>query len=549
MLNRQILSRSRITTAKANFGCLVGLLTYLLVVGIERLNPSNITWLANGGWGDSLWHYYGWVSFRNSPWGFPIGINTSYGINYSNSVVYTDSIPILAVPFKLLSPLLPPTFQYFGFWILACFVLQGCAAWKLISLFSNSIPILASGTSLFTFMPIMLHRINTHLSLVGQFTILFGLYLYLKKDSTKHFTLWAILLVVTSGIHTYLLVMNLLLFMLDSYKRLKSNLLSRDSLPFLGVLVLLAISMWQFGWFVAGSGLTTVFPSRLFKMDLLQPFNVSGWSIIFSKAFPNELGNFEGFNFLGLSVLLLLPILGVSKIKDKTFWTSKITEYRSLALVLFTFFLFSLSNEITIGKKILLQFEYPPFLELIPGVLRAVGRFFWLPAIFLFLLTIYLVTKSVSTHFAAVILISMAFLQIADSSYAWRDIRSLTDLPIGYNIPKYDKQKWSLIRTKYKNIRVKPTINPEISCNWRKVGFIATELRFRTNCAHTARLNRNALWDDYEAFKLEIESADLDSESAYILDGRTFELLASRGNIDRYSWFNDDAYFVVLPKP
>lgn len=547
-MNYKIFRLNRATTAY--LGSLIGLMSYLLVVGIERLNPSNITWLANGGWGDSLWHYYGWVSFRNSPWELPLGINSSYGINYLNSVVYTDSVPILAIPFKLLSPLLPPIFQYFGFWILICFVLQGFAAWKLVSLFSDSIPILASGTSLFTFMPIMLNRINTHLSLVGQFTILFGLYFCLRKESSKHFRDWTFLLIVTSGIHTYLLSMNLLLFIADSYKRLKSKetLLFRDFFELLGVLALLSISMWQFGWFVAGNRLTTVFPSSLFKMDLLQPFNLSGWSMIFSKVLPNPLGNFEGFNYLGLGTLLLLPILLVLHSKNKLLCAPKIREYWALTVVLLSCFIFSLSNEVTIGKKKLLQFDYPPIVELIPGVLRAVGRFFWLPAIFLFLVVIYLVTKSFSTRFAAVIMTLVAFLQVVDSSYAWRRIQSLTNLPVGYNIPTYDKQKWYKIRLDYENIRVKPTIDPEISCDWRRIGYIATELRFRTNCAKSARINRKELWIDYEAFKFEINSGNLISKSVYVLDEKTFEALVSSGINDRYSWFVDEGYIVLLPK-
>lgn len=41
------------------------------------------------------------------------------------SVLYTDSIPLFAIFFKALSPLLPETFQYFGLFGLMCYMLNG----------------------------------------------------------------------------------------------------------------------------------------------------------------------------------------------------------------------------------------------------------------------------------------------------------------------------------------------------------------------------------------------------------------------------------------
>lgn len=54
----------------------------------------------------------------------------SPAINYPQgaAVTYTDSVPLLAILFRLLSPILPTTFQYFGLYTLCCYILQGAAA-------------------------------------------------------------------------------------------------------------------------------------------------------------------------------------------------------------------------------------------------------------------------------------------------------------------------------------------------------------------------------------------------------------------------------------
>lgn len=69
---------------------------------------------------------------------FPLGC-TDY-LSYPNkmSVVFTDSIPCFAVLFKILSPVLPDEFQYFGLWGMLCFVLQGILSVRIVRNFTYS---------------------------------------------------------------------------------------------------------------------------------------------------------------------------------------------------------------------------------------------------------------------------------------------------------------------------------------------------------------------------------------------------------------------------
>ena len=83
-------------------------MAFLLIAGDQFLDPTNVAWLEGG---DPLQHYLGWAFYRNSPWTWPVGLNPLYGMEFSNSIVFTDSIPLLAIPFKAISQFLPYPFQ------------------------------------------------------------------------------------------------------------------------------------------------------------------------------------------------------------------------------------------------------------------------------------------------------------------------------------------------------------------------------------------------------------------------------------------------------
>ena len=121
------------------FSIFVGSITFIYIVGLPKLNPSNIDWLAHGENYDMLQNFIGWSYFEKDTWRFPVGLNPNYGIELSNSIVFTDSIPLLAVVFKLFRHLLPYPFQYFGFWLLICFILQYFFAMKLLKNISQNV--------------------------------------------------------------------------------------------------------------------------------------------------------------------------------------------------------------------------------------------------------------------------------------------------------------------------------------------------------------------------------------------------------------------------
>lgn len=102
---------------------LLGAVVFICLYGVKILNPTYVEWLYNGR--DLMQHYLGWEFFRKSDWMFPIGLTDQLSYPSGTSVIFTDSIPIFAVLFKLFSPIMSEKFQYFGIWGILCFILQG----------------------------------------------------------------------------------------------------------------------------------------------------------------------------------------------------------------------------------------------------------------------------------------------------------------------------------------------------------------------------------------------------------------------------------------
>ena len=112
-------------------GALAGVAFFLALYGVRVLDVTNADWMLNSG-ADPSQHYLGWQFYRGSELRLPyLGMSYNTVYPYRTSVLYSHSIPLLALIFKPFSALLPATFQYMGLWGLASFALQGLLAQKI----------------------------------------------------------------------------------------------------------------------------------------------------------------------------------------------------------------------------------------------------------------------------------------------------------------------------------------------------------------------------------------------------------------------------------
>ena len=109
----------------------ISVIFWIYLLGINYISPLNIEWLNSG---DLSTYQLGWQYFREDIWRFPLGINPNYGIYSDSNIIYSDSVPLFAIIFKIFDLFLPSKFQYFSFWVLTCIYLQLLLSYKILYL-------------------------------------------------------------------------------------------------------------------------------------------------------------------------------------------------------------------------------------------------------------------------------------------------------------------------------------------------------------------------------------------------------------------------------
>lgn len=428
-------------------GC-IGVLFFLYFWG-EILDPTYVEWAVISS-RDIFQHYIGWLFYKDNPLSFPVGIMKDLGYPVGIPILYTDSIPIAAFIFKILSPLFPAQFQYFGIWVLLSFILQGIFGYKLAEkIFDNRLAAIISSL-FFIVSPIMISRIAHHVSLVSHWLILAGLYLVVNYRAKFPLWSWVVVELLTVVIHPYFLFMIIpvmLAHIWEIYSLKGLNFVKVLSYLFIqaGLVVLLSYST---GVFYIGSSSDGGLGN--FSMNLTALFNpfwqewsrlLPAWSAPFTQR--------EGFNYLGAGILFLLPIslslyvyhFSVREIFDhlKQYWC-----YYLAALGLT---LFAISPHIRWGKITLIDIKIP--IEMVKKMLatfRSSGRFFWPVYYSLFLVALYGLQLAFKRYSKLLIitLVSICSLQMYD----------LSAHLIKFEQPKYEQEKWQLsLPDRWQNIK------------------------------------------------------------------------------------------------
>src|SRR5262249_7097959 len=124
---------------------------------------------------------------------------------------------------------------------------------------------------------------------------------------------WPVLALVVSLVHTYMTAMVIGLWLSDLVRRVWFEGRLRSELPqIVAVPALLVLSFWQTGFFTVGAGVTKAGFGH-YRMNLLSLIDPSGWSYVL-RDIPGSQGEEEGFNYMGLGVILLsLAVLPAAK--------------------------------------------------------------------------------------------------------------------------------------------------------------------------------------------------------------------------------------------
>ena len=412
-------------------GCLIGAAAFLLIFGTSTLNVTWDAWL-RGGFieKDCIQHYTGWLFYRNAPLSFPLCISPDINWPDGLSVAFTDSIPLFGAFFRLLEPLLPPVFQYFGWYVFVCFALQGGFAALLLDRLLKSQGAVLAGCCLFVISPIMVERAFRHTSLTAHFLILWALYDYVRalQEDRAFYKDTLALNALAVSLHPYFvpMVYAILFAMLVQYA-LRHRCWQAPAAILLLNLIVTALSAWSFGLF---SGELSESSGQLlygyFGMNLNALWNSSSIGTdSWSRLLPvqNQVrGNYDAFNYLGLGVLLMAgctaAIRAIQIFLRRYSPLAVLKRHAALFFVCACLTVFAVSNVVTANGATLLEMPLPLWVLRLASAFRSSGRMFWPVYYLIILYSLSALQDIVSGKKLLAVLCAVVALQVWDISPA-----------------------------------------------------------------------------------------------------------------------------------
>ncbi len=369
----------------------IGALCFIGIYGIRVLDFTNVGWLFDNDH-DLRQHFIGWCRYRTDPWHFPIGLIDSLSYPQSMSVIYTDSIPVFAVLFKILSPILPVSFQYFGLFGLISFMLMGGFASLLLRrIVSNDIVCIIGSVFYVTAAPVI-QRMYYHTALASQWIVVAALVLFVSDElilsDRRRVLYWGILGFVCVAVHSYFLPMVGMILAATAWVQIVRKrswaLVLWEFLVFCeaGILNLYVLGGFHGGTSPTGPGLGT------FGSNLNTFINPQDIGHLLTELPVLQYFQYEGMAYLGAGILFLFLVTAVGMIfrtargvPEEAFHSDAVYGRASLVLVIVSF-LAAVLPTISFNDKLIVTIPYPGFVEKVLGIFRSNGRLVW-PAMYI----------------------------------------------------------------------------------------------------------------------------------------------------------------------
>lgn len=426
-------------------------------IGWAPLDPTDLSWLAN----DPATAFLGWAFLRDEPaWLFPPTWTTRFGWPAGASTAHSDLVPLVALPLRLVEGLLPRDFQYFGLVALANGVLQAFFGLLLARRLSGGrlLPTLVGGL-FFLLSGVFLNRLHGHFALQAQWLLLASLLVYLDAarapDARRRFA-WALLLLwLAGGINPYLAAMTALLL---AAALLRARLAARLGWPALAGAALaggslLLASLLLHGFLVPGEGAgLSAWGFGIYSTNVLSLVGPTGASWFLPDLPLTDPRQAGGSGYLGLGMILLLAAAlpglwrALRQVPARRWWPL-------LAAALLAF-LFAVSHRVGIGGWLALEIPLPAWAERLANMLRASGRFVWIPHYLLIAAAIWVVARWRWRQGATAALLLAAAVQLVDGQTQRDYVRWANS--IGYRLPAMTSPMWQGLGVDHAHLVVLP---------------------------------------------------------------------------------------------
>tara|TARA_B100000686_G_scaffold153657_1_gene161123 strand:+ start:2802 stop:4526 length:1725 start_codon:yes stop_codon:yes gene_type:complete len=548
------MSKDLVNFIKSNIDTvLISFLGFFILAPLAIVNPLNVDWILDfSGISDLAFTWLGWVFFKSAPFfQLPFFATPGYGLDGGSNIVFSGSIPLFALIFKPFSNYLPYDFQYYGIWIYSSIFLHCYFSKKILEIFTNDKILISLMTVLFVTSPVFLHRVYIpHIGLLAQWLLLFSIYLLLRKNFCYKF--WSINLALSLLVHGYLFMFSLILFSTDLIikNKIKLNL---DSFKIFYVYFSMLALMFVLGYFSGDSGGISG-GYGYYSMNLNSLINPSGihfseWSSILpnlpTRPLEKFYADYEGFNYLGLGLLILVPfaLFKINKL------ISLLKENRKKTIVILIMMLMvslmAISNHVGVGDNAYV-FGIGSELTSYLSNFRASGRFFWINYYLIYCFIFLGIAKFYPRRFAILLLIFAISFHLYDTKENIYMIKERFALSSNYNRAHLDLEKteysifWKKIAENYKEINM---IYPEViptDENIFRLTYFAAKNELKINAGYFARINRDQLQNEKIQLNSILKSGQLNKEVIYVIRDENLWL-------DLKKRFTGKLYFKEIP--
>jgi hypothetical protein len=492
-------------------------LAFGIVFAALSLDPSYISgrgpyWSAQIG--DVAKGEIGWFYYARDAWRFPLLDIGTYHYPEGGSIVLSDSLPLFALPAKIVYQLaytkdqLPPI--YSGLWVALCLVLQAVAASRLLrALGIRDFLSHLAGIAIFCYLPIVMLRFG-QAGLMAQCLILFALegYVRAKREGLTRggWIAQCALPPLTLLVHPYLAAMCGILVaatILDQWRE--------RHIGFTGVVVrFAAIAAGAFAVMTIGGFFSAAMGDfgdyGLYSLNLLSPWipfpqTLSGRLLGTTLPVIPGTNQWEGGAYLGAGVLLMC-VLALPALKN---WRANLRRHSVLLVLLIATLIFAVSHWIGFGTYQVAHLAIPDALLHALSQFRGSGRFVWIAVYALVAALIAALASRYDTRRARVLLIVAALLEIVDVWPMQAGVR-ITSASVAPST--IDRARWAQLIDAHQRIFVFPSFEcggifgrdvPGTKFREVEIDWIAAERNKPINSAYLARFTKDCAREREEA--------------------------------------------------
>lgn len=512
-------------------------------------DPQNYRWLLRG---DMAQHFLGWHFFRAEAWHWPPGALFAYGEEMSSSIVYTDSIPLLALLLKPASAVLPAHFQYAGLWVYLCFVLAAGLAWRCGWLATQRLETAITLAVFASVSSIMVARGLGHFALCGHWLLWWALGNYFQP-TTKPIR-WSARIACTciaALVHAYLLFLVLGVYAAEWLSRCiirRETTLLKAMVVALASAAALLVTLYLAGYFTLGSLEGDPQHYGRYAANLNSLFNSGGWSPLL-PSFPVVPGTeLEGGNYLGAGALLMILSAAILCLRDVRTTLRSLKSHFPLIAISTLFALMAFSHRVAWHDRVLLELPLPDRLLASLAHLRASGRLLWLPYYLLLLCAALFWARRFAPRLAALAYTLFLGLQAYDLYPFLSGMReTFRENFIANKAPEdtvLSSEFWNHAPRRYRRIAIAPM--DHAARGWAMLGLYAADHGMSINSGQFARVKWERFSNAHRTLNESLRTGPLRDDTLYILNQPELLDVAHLSPTDGLGYL--DGFLVLAPR-